>query len=208
MSKRDRRDIDGRDRDRRDGDRRDYQPDDEQQRRGGEGDIQEGDSLTALKAILSKVAALLRPLNLTAEESIRLVEQLYGSVLDMDVALAGEADDTRKSSTLALHPEHRPSGATATGWSWSIRPPKSFARPRREVRRPPRRDRPRPRRKPPPARAQAREAGARAEVTAQAPRGGRPQQAPPREDRGPRTPPIERADRAPAERPESEGPEA
>ncbi len=29
------------------------------------------------------------------------MEQLYGSVLDMDVALAGEADDTRKSSTLA-----------------------------------------------------------------------------------------------------------
>ena len=47
------------------------------------------------------MAALLKPLNLTAEESIRLVEQLYGSVLDMDVALAGEADDTRKSSTLA-----------------------------------------------------------------------------------------------------------
>jgi hypothetical protein len=101
MSKRDGRDRDGRDRDRRDFDRRDYQPDDEQQRRSGEGDIQESDSLTALKAILSKVASQLKPLNLTAEEAIRLVEQLYGSVLDMDVALAGEADDTRKSSTLA-----------------------------------------------------------------------------------------------------------
>jgi hypothetical protein len=101
MSKRDRRDGDGRDRDRRDYDRRDSQPDDDQQRRLGEGDALEGDSLTALKAILSKVAALLKPLNLSAEESIRLVEQLYGSVLDMDVALAGEADDTRKSSTLA-----------------------------------------------------------------------------------------------------------
>jgi len=98
---RDGRDRDGRDRDRRDFDRRDYQPDDEQQRRSGEGDIQESDSLTALKATLSKVASQLKPLNLTAEESIRLVEQLYGSVLDMDVALAGEADDTRKSSTLA-----------------------------------------------------------------------------------------------------------
>jgi hypothetical protein len=100
MSKRDRRDSDGRDRDRRD-DRRDYQDDEGQQRRMGEGDIQESDSLTALKAILSKVASALRPLNLTADEAIRLVEQLYGSVLDMDVALAGEADDTRKSSTLA-----------------------------------------------------------------------------------------------------------
>lgn len=101
MSKRDGRDRDGRDRDRRDFERRDYQPEDEQQRRSGEGDIQESDSLTALKAILAKVASQLKPLNLTAEESIRLVEQLYGSVLDMDVALAGEADDTRKSSTLA-----------------------------------------------------------------------------------------------------------
>jgi hypothetical protein len=100
MSKRDRRDSDGRDRDRRD-DRRDYQDDEGQQRRMGEGDIQESDSLTALKAILSKVASALRPLNLSADEAIRLVEQLYGSVLDVDVALAGEADDTRKSSTLA-----------------------------------------------------------------------------------------------------------
>ena len=100
MSKRDRRDMDGRDRDRRD-DRRDYQDDEGQQRRMGEGELQESDSLTALKAILSKVASLLRPLNLSADEAIRLVEQLYGSVLDMDVALAGEADDTRKSSTLA-----------------------------------------------------------------------------------------------------------
>jgi hypothetical protein len=99
MSKRDRRD-DGRDRDRRD-DRRDWQDDEGQQRRVGEGELQESDSLTALKAILSKVASQLRPLNLGADEAIRLVEQLYGSVLDMDVALAGEADDTRKSSTLA-----------------------------------------------------------------------------------------------------------
>ncbi len=101
MSKRDRRDNDGRDRDRRD-DRRDRDWDDDgQQRRAGEGDLQESDSLSALKAILSKVASLLRPLNLSGDESIRLVEQLYGSVLDMDSAMAGEADDTRKSSTLA-----------------------------------------------------------------------------------------------------------
>ena len=102
MSKRDRRDMDGRDRDRRDVERRDRDWDDEgQHRRVSEGDTQEGDSLTALKAILSKVASQLRPLNLSADESIRLVEQLYGSVLEMDSAMAGEADDTRKSSTLA-----------------------------------------------------------------------------------------------------------
>ena len=95
MSKRDRYDNDRR------GDRRDSQPGDEQQRRPTETDMQEGDSLTALKAILAKVAALLKPLQLTQEESIRLVEQLYGSVLETDVRLAGEADDTRKSSVLA-----------------------------------------------------------------------------------------------------------
>ena len=122
MSKRDRRDSDGRDRGR-DYDRRDSQPDDEQQRRAGESDALEGDSLTALKAILSKVAALLKPLNLNAEESIRLVEQLYGSVLDMDVALAGEADDTRKSWTLAPEAPRRPrsplqSGSKVTCRSW------------------------------------------------------------------------------------------
>lgn len=96
MSRRDRHDGDRR------GDRRDSQPDDEQQRRSaGEIDLQESDSLTALKAILSKVAGLLNPLQLTQDESIRLVEQLYGSVLETDVRLAGEADDTRKSSILA-----------------------------------------------------------------------------------------------------------
>ena len=88
-------------RERYDGDRRDNQPDEEQQRRSGEMDIQEGESLTALKGILTKVASLLKPLQLTPEESIGLVEQLYGSVLEMDVKLAGEADDTRKSSVLA-----------------------------------------------------------------------------------------------------------
>ncbi|NLO26991.1 MAG: hypothetical protein GX113_02250 [Actinobacteria bacterium] len=97
MSKRERRDGD---RDRW-SDRRDNQPEDEQQRRSGEAEAQESDSLAALKVILSKVAALLKPLQLNQEESIRLVEQLYGSVLDMDVKLAGEADDTRKSSVLS-----------------------------------------------------------------------------------------------------------
>lgn len=98
MSKRERRDGDRRDRDM---ERRDGQSDNEYQRRAGETDAQEGESLTALKAILAKVATLLQPLQLTPEESIRLVEQLYGSVLEMDVKLAGEADDARKSSVLA-----------------------------------------------------------------------------------------------------------
>ena len=90
-----------RDGDRRQNDRRDAQPDDEQQRRPGEAETQEGDSLIALKAILAKVAALLAPLKLTQDESISLVEQLYGGVLEMDLKLAGETDDKRKSSVLA-----------------------------------------------------------------------------------------------------------
>jgi hypothetical protein len=64
-------------------------------------DMQEGESLTALKGILAKVASLLRPMQLTQDESIRLVEQLYENVLDMDVKLAGESDETRKSQVLS-----------------------------------------------------------------------------------------------------------
>ena len=98
MTKRDR----DRDRERdRDRDRRDNQPEQEQGHRSGEGDTQEGESLTALKGILGKVASLLMPLQLSQEESIRLVEQMYGSVLDMDVKLAGESDETRKTQVLS-----------------------------------------------------------------------------------------------------------
>lgn len=104
MSNKPRRDGDRRQSDRSDradrGERRDQQPDDDQQRRPGE-DTQESDSLTALKAILGKVATLLNSLKLTQDECTSLVEQLYGSVLDMDLKLAGETDDKRKSSVLA-----------------------------------------------------------------------------------------------------------
>ena len=103
MSRRDGRGSERRDdrREERRDDRRDGQPEDEQQRRTGEAEAQEGESLTALKGILAKVASLLKPLQLTPDESTRLVEQLYGSVLEMDLKLAGESDDTRKSSVLA-----------------------------------------------------------------------------------------------------------
>jgi hypothetical protein len=103
VTRKDRRDGERRDdrrEDRRD-DRRDGQPEDDQQRRAGEAEVQEGESLTALKGILAKVASLLKPLKLTPDESTRLVEQLYGSVLEMDLKLASESDDTRKSSVLA-----------------------------------------------------------------------------------------------------------
>jgi len=88
---------DRRDRD----DRRDAQPEDDQQRRPGDIDLQESDSLTALKVILGKVAGLLTSLKLTQDECISLVEQLYGTVLDMDLKLAGETDDKRKASIQA-----------------------------------------------------------------------------------------------------------
>lgn len=100
MTRRERRDGDNRDSSR-DGDRRDTQPDSDQKPRQSQTEMQEGDSLTALKVILTKVASLLKPLQLTPDESIRLVEELYGNVLDMDLRLAGEADDTRKSSVLS-----------------------------------------------------------------------------------------------------------
>lgn len=100
MSRKERRDTDRADGSR-DADRRDTQPDQEYKPRPSEQDLQEGDSLTALKGILAKVATQLKPLQLTPEEAIGLVEQLYGRVLEMDLKLAGEADDTRKSSVLS-----------------------------------------------------------------------------------------------------------
>jgi hypothetical protein len=96
MSRKDRRDGD-----RRPGERRDSQPEDEQQRHTGEPDAQEGDSLTALKAILAKAAAVFQPLQLTQDECVKVVEQMYGSVLEMDLKLAGETDDKRKASVSA-----------------------------------------------------------------------------------------------------------
>ena len=98
MSKKERREPERRDSSR-DIDRSEGQP--EQGQTAPAGELQEGDSLTALKGILAKVAGLLKPLKLTPEEAIGLVEQLYGRVLEMDLKLAGEADDTRKSSVLS-----------------------------------------------------------------------------------------------------------
>jgi hypothetical protein len=212
MSKRDRRDSDGRDRDRRDYDRRESQPEDEQQRRTGEGEAQEGDSLTALKAILSKVAAQLRPLNLSADESIRLVEQLYGSVLDMDLALAGEADDTRKSSTLAYiqrttirrdgdklvvefpTPDELRATEPATAGASAAEPDEARAG--------------RVAGQPALGEAGATEPRPREEGARQTPRGGRQREAPGEGRVPPQRPRVEPAERGPAGRPEPEGPEA
>ena len=202
MSKRDGRDRDGRDRDRRDYDRRDYQPDDDQQRRSGEGDLQEGDSLTALKAILSKVAAQLKPLNLTAEESIRLVEQLYGSVLDMDVALAGEADDTRKSFTLAYlqNTTIRRDGDKLVVEYPTADELRSAAAPAADAVSDTQTEGA--------ADKAATQAPAREAAAARPPRGAPPRQAPPREDQAAPAPTAEPAERGREERPETVGPEA
>lgn len=100
MSKKERREPERRDSNR-EIDRSEGQPEQGQTAPAGDKELQEGDSLTALKGILAKVAGLLKPLRLTPEEAIGLVEQLYGRVLEMDLKLAGEADDTRKSSVLS-----------------------------------------------------------------------------------------------------------
>jgi hypothetical protein len=93
VGRRDRRD------DRRDFERRENSQDQDQNR--GEQELQEGDSLSALKVILAKVAALLKPLQLNSDEANKIIEQLYGSILEMDSKLAGESDDTRKAAFLA-----------------------------------------------------------------------------------------------------------
>jgi hypothetical protein len=70
----------------------------ERDRDQGDHDLnEERETLVALKNILLKVAQLLRPLGLTPEESTTLVERLYESVLDLDVKLAGEPDETRRA---------------------------------------------------------------------------------------------------------------
>ncbi|MHB8868701.1 MAG: hypothetical protein ACYC6T_01520 [Thermoleophilia bacterium] len=62
---------------------------------------QERETLAALKAILIKVASVVKPLGLTPEESTDLVQRMYASVLEMDARLAGEVDDVRRNSMVA-----------------------------------------------------------------------------------------------------------
>jgi hypothetical protein len=82
--------------------RRDSPPErDRDQERGGGLGEGERDSLVALKSILGKVASLLKPLGLSPDESIGLVERLYESVLEKDMALAGESDEDRRRALLA-----------------------------------------------------------------------------------------------------------
>jgi hypothetical protein len=89
--------------------RRDSQPDrdrdrDRDRERPDEGDLShepERESLAALKSILTKVAALLRPLGLTPDEATDLVQRMYESVLEIDSRLAGETDDRRRAMLLA-----------------------------------------------------------------------------------------------------------
>jgi hypothetical protein len=66
----------------------------------GEYNDNERESLVALKGILMKVAGLLRPLGLTPEESVNLVERLYESVLEMDMRLAGDTEESRREQIL------------------------------------------------------------------------------------------------------------
>lgn len=56
----------------------------------------ERESVAALKAILTKVATVVKPLGLTPEESTDLVQRMYESVLELDTRLAEESDDRRR----------------------------------------------------------------------------------------------------------------
>lgn len=56
----------------------------------------ERESVAALKAILTKVATLVKPLGLTPEESTDLVQRMYESILDLDTRLAEESDERRR----------------------------------------------------------------------------------------------------------------
>jgi hypothetical protein len=60
----------------------------------------ERDSVTALKTILTKVAGVVKPLGMNAEESTDLVQRMYETALELDTRLAGEPDDRRKSMIL------------------------------------------------------------------------------------------------------------
>src|SRR5665648_1118390 len=77
-------------------DRRDNPPKRDSGR--GRDDINEveRESLTAVEGILGKVAGLLKPLGLSPDESTKLVEEMYESVLEVDRKNAGEPDDLRR----------------------------------------------------------------------------------------------------------------
>jgi hypothetical protein len=84
----------------RDRDRRDTQPDRDRDRdpyRDGDLGEPERESVAALKAILTKVATVVKPLGLTPEESTELVQRMYETILELDTRLAEETDDRRRS---------------------------------------------------------------------------------------------------------------
>lgn len=84
----------------RDRDRREAQPDRDRDRDSyHETDIgePERESVAALKAILTKVATVVKPLGLTPQESTELVQRMYESILELDTRLAEETDDRRRS---------------------------------------------------------------------------------------------------------------
>jgi hypothetical protein len=61
----------------------------------------ERESVSALKGILVKIAPLVKPLGLSQDECTDLVQRMYESVLELDMLLAGEPDDRRRSILVA-----------------------------------------------------------------------------------------------------------
>ena len=83
------------------GERRDGQPDrDREQYQDMDLGEPERESVAALKAILTRVATVVKPLGLTPQESTDLVQRMYESTLDLDTKLAGEPDDRRRDLLL------------------------------------------------------------------------------------------------------------
>lgn len=73
-----------------------HEKDQAQDRPELEGDEPERESVAALKGILTKCAALVKPLGLTPQEASGLVQEMYEHVLDLDSRLVGESEHRRK----------------------------------------------------------------------------------------------------------------
>lgn len=61
-----------------------------------EADEPERESIAALKGILTKIAAIVKPLGLSPEEACNLVQEMYERVLELDSRLVGESEQARK----------------------------------------------------------------------------------------------------------------
>lgn len=76
--------------------RRESQQDRERERVESDIEEPERETVVALKGILTKIAALVKPLGLAPHEATALVQRMYENVLDIDGKLVGESEEKRK----------------------------------------------------------------------------------------------------------------